>query len=84
MATNGAELLNRAECDLAATDEPLAETVNKAAVEKVKTVDWNKYQYSVILVPGAGPGLNGLATDFRLEARAQNELRNTPRPLYWC
>ncbi|WP_448698958.1 YdcF family protein [Mucilaginibacter sp. AW1-3] len=45
----------------AATDEPLAETVNRAAVEKVKTVDWNKYKYSVILVPGAGPGLSGMA-----------------------
>ncbi|OCX53523.1 hypothetical protein BEL04_04275 [Mucilaginibacter sp. PPCGB 2223] len=45
----------------AANDEPMAETVNKAAVEKARTVDWNKYRYSVILVPGAGPGESGMA-----------------------
>lgn len=45
----------------AANDEPMAETVNIAAVEKVKTVDWSKYKYSVILVPGAGPGASGRA-----------------------
>ncbi len=45
----------------AANDEPMAETVNKAAVDKAKTVDWSKYKYSVILVPGAGPGESGMA-----------------------
>lgn len=45
----------------AANDEPMVETVNKAAIEKSKTVDWNKYKYSVILVPGAGPGESGMA-----------------------
>jgi hypothetical protein len=35
--------------------EPMESTVNKSAIEKVKDIDWNKYKYSVILVPGAGP-----------------------------
>jgi len=45
----------------AANDEPMATTVNKAAVEKAKIIDWNKYKYSVILIPGAGPGGSGMA-----------------------
>ena len=39
----------------AADFEPMEERENKAAVDKIKTLDWNKYKYSVILVPGAGP-----------------------------
>jgi len=35
--------------------EPMAQTVNKAAVEHIKTTTWGKYPYSVILIPGAGP-----------------------------
>jgi len=35
--------------------EPMAQTVNKAAVEHIKTTTWSKYPYSVILIPGAGP-----------------------------
>ncbi|RYX87408.1 YdcF family protein, partial [bacterium] len=35
--------------------EPMAEIVNKAAVNRVKTINWNKYKYTLILVPGAGP-----------------------------
>jgi hypothetical protein len=35
--------------------EPMEFTVNKPALEKVKEIDWSKYKYSIILVPGAGP-----------------------------
>ncbi len=35
--------------------EPMASTVNKAAVDRIKTINWNNYKYSVILIPGAGP-----------------------------
>lgn len=35
--------------------EPMSTTVNKAAFDRVKTIKWNNYKYSVILVPGAGP-----------------------------
>ncbi|NLR68568.1 YdcF family protein [Chitinophaga varians] len=34
---------------------PLEET-NKDAYTKVKKADWNKYAYSALLIPGAGPG----------------------------
>jgi hypothetical protein len=35
--------------------EPMETTVNKAALQKLKTVNWAKYPYTVILVPGNGP-----------------------------
>ena len=37
--------------------EPMALTVNKSAVERVKTINWKNYKYTLILVPGAGPDL---------------------------
>ena len=39
----------------AADYEPMATTVNKAAFDRVKKMDWNKFKYTLILVPGAGP-----------------------------
>lgn len=39
----------------AADYEPMVSTVNKAAFERVKKIDWNKFRYTLILVPGAGP-----------------------------
>ncbi|SEI38645.1 DUF218 domain-containing protein [Dyadobacter sp. SG02] len=39
----------------AADYEPMVSTVNKAAFERVKKIDWNKFKYTIILVPGAGP-----------------------------
>ncbi|CAG4990586.1 hypothetical protein DYBT9275_00563 [Dyadobacter sp. CECT 9275] len=45
----------------AADYEPMETTVNKAAVEKVKGIDWKKYKYTLILVPGAGPDTYGVA-----------------------
>jgi len=35
--------------------EPMETTVNKAAVQRIKTINWAKYPYSLILVPGMGP-----------------------------
>lgn len=35
--------------------EPMMLTVNKAAIERIKTMKWESYPYSNILVPGAGP-----------------------------
>ncbi|AEV99159.1 hypothetical protein A4D02_11375 [Niastella koreensis] len=43
------------EREQAADYEPMAETVNKAAYNRVKTIKWDAYPYAVILVPGAGP-----------------------------
>lgn len=35
--------------------EPMGTTVNKPAVDHIKTLKWSAYPYSVILIPGAGP-----------------------------
>lgn len=43
------------ERDNAQDYEPMAATVNKAAFERVKQIKWDRYKYSVILIPGAGP-----------------------------
>lgn len=43
------------ERDQAADFEPMAAGENKVAVNKIKTIHWDNYKYSVILVPGAGP-----------------------------
>ncbi|ANH81063.1 hypothetical protein A8C56_08795 [Niabella ginsenosidivorans] len=55
----------------AADFEPMAETVNKAAAEKIKTVNWNKYPYTLILIPGAGPDEYGV----KISAEARLRLR---------
>lgn len=43
------------EREQAADFEPMADGENKAAYERVKTIKWNSYKYSVIMLPGAGP-----------------------------
>jgi hypothetical protein len=43
------------ERDQAGDYEPMESTVNKAAYERIKTLPWNNFKYSLILVPGAGP-----------------------------
>lgn len=43
------------EREQAADFEPMEKGENKASFEKIKSVKWNDYKYSVILVPGAGP-----------------------------
>lgn len=35
--------------------EPMGKTVNRKAVAKIRSTDWNDYPYSVLLVPGQGP-----------------------------
>jgi len=37
--------------------EPMELTVNKAAVAKIKTTQWNKFSYAAIVIPGNGPEL---------------------------
>lgn len=41
--------------DEAGRFEPLEKTVNAAVLRKIKHIQWDKYQYSVIVVPGYGP-----------------------------
>lgn len=49
------EALELNERNEAADYEPMAKGVNLAAINQIKKIDWKKYPYSVILVPGAGP-----------------------------
>jgi hypothetical protein len=39
----------------AANNEPMTLTENKAAFDRIKIMQWERYPYSLILVPGAGP-----------------------------
>jgi hypothetical protein len=55
----------------AADFEPMHLGVNEGAVKKIKTVKWNSFPYSVILVPGAGPSDANVA----LSAEAMIRLR---------
>ncbi len=41
--------------DESARFEPMATGENKAAVDRLPTIDWSHFQYSCILVPGIGP-----------------------------
>lgn len=44
----------------AADFEPMEGGENKAAIDKIKTINWTKYKYSLIMVPGAGPEQPGV------------------------
>jgi len=35
--------------------EPMESTCNKAAFNRIKTINWSEFSYTLILVPGAGP-----------------------------
>ncbi len=48
-------LLDINDRDNASSYEPMAKKENKATVERIPTIDWNAYKYSIILVPGEGP-----------------------------
>jgi hypothetical protein len=48
-------LLKANQRDEAARMEPLEKGPNAAALARLKSVDWSRYRYSVILVPGIGP-----------------------------
>jgi hypothetical protein len=43
--------------------EPLEEGENAAPLANIPDVNWNKYQYSAIVVPGLGPEETGVALD---------------------
>ena len=49
--------------DEATRYEPLYKEKNAAAFAKSRTVNWNAFRYSVIIVPGAGPGASGKSID---------------------
>lgn len=53
--TAALHLLEINERNQAADFEPMTAGENKAAVEKIKTTQWGKYKYSLIMIPGAGP-----------------------------
>lgn len=46
--------------DEAGRFEPMEKGENRAAYESVKKIDWSKFKYSVILVPGYGPEEQGV------------------------
>jgi hypothetical protein len=50
------QLLSLNHRDEAARLEPMEATVNEAAVKAIPSTPWGSYSYSVIVVPGAGPG----------------------------
>ena len=56
-------LLDANRRDEAGRFEPLHEGENAAAYRRVSTVDWSRYAYSAILVPGAGPDRPGVRLD---------------------
>ena len=43
------------EREQAADFEPMEKGENKAAFDRIKTINWKAYKYSVIALPGAGP-----------------------------
>jgi hypothetical protein len=50
------QLLALSHRDEAGRLEPMETGVNAAAVKAIAATSWNKFAYSVIVVPGAGPG----------------------------
>jgi hypothetical protein len=50
------QLLTMNHRDEAGRHEPMESGVNEAAVKAVPSTQWDHYAYSVIIVPGAGPG----------------------------
>lgn len=67
----GELLLDLNDRDEAIVYEPLWQGENKAAYERIKTIDWNKYTYSAIVVLGFGPD----NYDFPLNPGAKIRLR---------
>ena len=51
------------ERDEAARYEPLTEGMNKDPFESIAGINWDKYNYSVLLVPGEGPSVEGVNID---------------------
>lgn len=59
--TSALHLLEINEREQAGDFEPMTATENKAAFNRVKTIKWEAYKYSVIVVPGAGPDIPTVA-----------------------
>ena len=53
--TASLRFLEMNERNQAADFEPMEEKENKAAYTRIKKIDWKKYKYSVIEIPGYGP-----------------------------
>jgi DUF218 domain len=53
--TAALRLLEMNEREQAADYEPMNIGENKAAFGRIKSIQWNNYKYSVIMIPGAGP-----------------------------
>jgi hypothetical protein len=59
----GIEALLMNQRDEAARYEPLNSGMNKTAFEKIRGINWGNYPYSMILVPGQGPEVEGVEID---------------------
>ncbi len=57
--------------DEAARFEPLHEGENGAAYRRMSAVEWSRFPYSAILVPGAGPDRPGVALDPQAKLRVE-------------
>ncbi len=67
----GELLLDLNDRDEAVVYEPLGDGENRAAYEKIKSIDWGKYPYSVMVVLGFGPD----TYDFPLNPGAKIRMR---------
>jgi DUF218 domain len=74
-------LLEANQRDEAGRFEPLETGENAAALARLKSIDWSRYGYSAILVPGMGPELQGvpLAPMGRLRVAAAAALYRSGR-----
>jgi hypothetical protein len=55
----------------AANDEPMTRKANKQACKRIKNTNWDNYKYTLILVPGEGPELPGVAISAGSVARCR-------------
>jgi hypothetical protein len=64
--------------------EPMELTVNRAALQKAKRINWNNYNYAVLLVPGEGPDSsnapisNGSKNRCRIAAAVYHQSKSAP------
>ncbi|RYF96297.1 MAG: YdcF family protein [Chitinophagaceae bacterium] len=68
-------MLDVNERNQAADYEPMELGINKAPVKAIKSTNWSKYPYTVIVVPGAGPdeyGIN-ISAEAKLRCRLAAE-----------
>ena len=53
--TGALQFIEMNEREQAGDFEPMAAGENKAAFDRIKLINWDKYKYTVIEIPGAGP-----------------------------